>query len=65
MRIVRFSYKSKENWGILKDSQISVLKDNLFTSLKLTDEKFPLDKVKLLAPALANGAPQLYSRGTF
>ncbi|MDD5154929.1 MAG: fumarylacetoacetate hydrolase family protein [Candidatus Omnitrophica bacterium] len=55
MRIARFNYKSKQDWGIVKDSQIIILKDSPFAGVELTSEKIPLDKVKLLAPGCAAG----------
>ena len=51
MRIVRFSYKKKANWGILNSGTIKILKYPPFKNLQLTQKTIPLKKVKLLAPA--------------
>jgi 2-keto-4-pentenoate hydratase/2-oxohepta-3-ene-1,7-dioic acid hydratase in catechol pathway len=52
MKIVRFQYKQKEHWGILKeDANINVLKKAPYAGIKKTSQNIPLKKVKLLAPA--------------
>ena len=52
MRIVRFSYKKKENWGLLKNNTIEVLKAAPFSGIKKTKIKLAFEKVRLLSPAV-------------
>jgi 2-keto-4-pentenoate hydratase/2-oxohepta-3-ene-1,7-dioic acid hydratase in catechol pathway len=52
MRIVRFIYKGKENWGIFEKGPIKVLKNPPFPELELTKKTVLLNKVKLLPPAI-------------
>ncbi|MGE5196955.1 MAG: fumarylacetoacetate hydrolase family protein [Deltaproteobacteria bacterium] len=52
MRIVRFNYKSKENWGILGNGSIRLLKDAPFSKINVSQISVPLRKVKLLTPSI-------------
>ena len=52
MRIVRFIYKRRERWGILKQDVIEVLKGDPFSRVKASGNKVLLRKVKLLAPVV-------------
>lgn len=51
MRIVRFDHDNKVSWGILKDTEVEVIKGDPYESIGFTGEKLLKEKVKLLAPA--------------
>ncbi|MBN2483294.1 MAG: fumarylacetoacetate hydrolase family protein [Candidatus Omnitrophica bacterium] len=52
MRIVKFSYRKKEGWGVLKDAIIiKVLEKDPFTSLKYSGRELSLREVDICAPA--------------
>lgn len=50
MKIVRFSADRKIKYGILKNNSIQAIAGKPFGKIKLTDERYALSKVKLLAP---------------
>ena len=52
MKIIRFKYKEKEQWGVIKDEHVCVLKNGPFVRFEYLKTKIPLKKVKLLAPAV-------------
>jgi len=52
MKIVRFSTGKKTYYGILNGESISVMSRKPFQSISLTDERYPMSAVKLLAPCL-------------
>ncbi len=52
MKIVRFSIGKKISYGVLKNQTVSVIKGSPFVSLKLSAEKYRIDKVRLLAPCV-------------
>ena len=52
MRIVRFSYKKKINWGVLEGESIRIIKDNPFGVLHLARSRVLINEVKLLVPAV-------------
>jgi 2-keto-4-pentenoate hydratase/2-oxohepta-3-ene-1,7-dioic acid hydratase in catechol pathway len=55
MRIVKFSYRKKEGWGILKDAiTVKVLEKDPFVSLKYSGRELSLREVKVCAPASAS-----------
>ncbi|MCP4650457.1 MAG: fumarylacetoacetate hydrolase family protein [PVC group bacterium] len=54
MRIVKFSYKKKEEWGVLEDGIINILKQSPFSKIIRTKKHIPLKKVSLLVPAQAS-----------
>jgi len=51
MRIVKFSYKKKMYWGVLKGKFIRILKSSPFGALRFAKNTILRSKVKLLAPA--------------
>jgi 2-keto-4-pentenoate hydratase/2-oxohepta-3-ene-1,7-dioic acid hydratase in catechol pathway len=53
MRLVRFSYKRKEGWGIEENREIKILQGAPFSKIKLSGQKLSLKRIKLLAPAQA------------
>jgi 2-keto-4-pentenoate hydratase/2-oxohepta-3-ene-1,7-dioic acid hydratase in catechol pathway len=50
MKIVRFAVDGKARYGILKDQSIQGLEGKPFRHIKLLDQHFPANQVKLLAP---------------
>ena len=54
MRIVRFLYKGKEDWGIYEEGIVKVLKKSPLVNLELSAREVAFEKVKLLAPAVAS-----------
>lgn len=48
--IVRFEYNNKINYGEIKDTNIEVMKNDIYKELKPTGILIPLSKVKLLLP---------------
>jgi 2-keto-4-pentenoate hydratase/2-oxohepta-3-ene-1,7-dioic acid hydratase in catechol pathway len=52
MRIVRFSYKDRIAFGVLKEKTIAVLRYTPFVKIIPSGEKIPLQKVRLLSPTL-------------
>ncbi|MFH2137543.1 MAG: fumarylacetoacetate hydrolase family protein [Candidatus Omnitrophota bacterium] len=53
MRIIRFLYKGKESWGIVKDGRVKLLKAEPFSKIIITKETVPFKNVQLLVPAQA------------
>jgi 2-keto-4-pentenoate hydratase/2-oxohepta-3-ene-1,7-dioic acid hydratase in catechol pathway len=52
MRIVRFLYKGKQNWGVLKEDSVRLFKSPPFRKIELSKKTLPYARVKLLAPAI-------------
>ncbi len=52
MKIVRFAIDSKTRYGILEGESIQAIEGKPFRHLALTDQYYPLDDVRLLAPCL-------------
>jgi 2-keto-4-pentenoate hydratase/2-oxohepta-3-ene-1,7-dioic acid hydratase in catechol pathway len=52
MKIVRFENDRKTGYGILNNNSIRVISDSLSGSIKETNETYPAEKVKLLAPCI-------------
>lgn len=50
MRIARFSFREKIEWGVLRENEIEFLSGSPFDDLRRTGEKRCLDEVRLLAP---------------
>lgn len=50
MKLVRFRYKRKMNWGILNNKYIRVLKTSPFRKILFSGEKLSLNEVRLLPP---------------
>jgi 2-keto-4-pentenoate hydratase/2-oxohepta-3-ene-1,7-dioic acid hydratase in catechol pathway len=50
MKIIRFYYKQKERWGVLKGEDVCVLKEPPFKRVIKTKQKLSVKKIKLLAP---------------
>ena len=50
MKIARFVTHGNEKYGLIENGQISAIKGLPWESLETTDEAYPLDAVKLLAP---------------
>lgn len=50
MKLVRFRYKRKMNWGILNNEYIRVLKTSPFRKILFSGEKLSLNEVRLLPP---------------
>jgi len=51
MKLVRFLYQKKIFWGLLKDKDLFVIKDNPFKKIKPTNQKISLKQVRVLPPA--------------
>ncbi|MFH1503962.1 MAG: fumarylacetoacetate hydrolase family protein [Candidatus Omnitrophota bacterium] len=51
MKIAKFIYKRNVLWGKVENSFLIPLKEEPYKSIKLTAEKIPLKKCRLLAPA--------------
>ncbi|MBW1802167.1 MAG: fumarylacetoacetate hydrolase family protein [Deltaproteobacteria bacterium] len=52
MKIIRFEYQGKENYGHLKEDVIAIVQGDIFTGAVETGETVPLSNVKVLAPVL-------------
>jgi 2-keto-4-pentenoate hydratase/2-oxohepta-3-ene-1,7-dioic acid hydratase in catechol pathway len=50
MRIVRFSADGKAKYGILRQQSIQVIEGKPFRQIKLTDQSYQQNQVKLMAP---------------
>ena len=50
MKIVRFAADGKIRYGVLTGQSIRVIQGKPFGKIKLTAERYQLDRVKLLAP---------------
>ena len=50
MKIIRFEYKGKVQYGVLKEESVTVLEGDIFTSVTETQDILPLSKVKILPP---------------
>jgi len=51
MRLLKFKYQKKINWGVLEGQEILVLKDIPYKKIILSKAKIALNKVKILPPA--------------
>jgi len=51
MKLVRFKYKDKINWGIVEQDFIKVLRQEPFDKCVVSKNSIPLNKVKILPPA--------------
>lgn len=51
MKLARFIYKNKINWGVVDKDNIKPLKQAPFEGIVLSKSSIPLSSVKLLAPA--------------
>ncbi len=56
MLIGRFSYKNRMFYGAINGGEVSALEDNPYERVKLTDEQYPMEKVKILAPCCPSKA---------
>ncbi len=54
MKLVRFIYRKREQWGILKDEKIELLKEAPFPKTVCSGRSVPLRAVTLLAPCRAS-----------
>lgn len=54
MKIVRFSYRKKDGWGVYDEAQgnVRVLEKDPFSSFKTTSFRIPFTQLRLLPPAL-------------
>ena len=50
MKIARFIYNNKEEWGTLNNNKINIIKGNIFEEYTITDQQVDINNVKLLAP---------------
>lgn len=50
MKIVRFRYRGKVRWGLIKGQYITPFKDSPFKKFRLTSSKISLDAVTFLSP---------------
>ena len=53
MKIIRFERNGRQSYGTLDNETITLAKGDLFAGLTATDEKFPLNDVKVLTPIFA------------
>lgn len=51
MRLIHFSHKRKEYWGILEEENIRVINEEPFRGIKPVSKKIPVDGIKFLPPA--------------
>ncbi len=51
MKILRFFYKEKERWGVLQGEDVNILNETPFGSIKRSNKKIALKKVRILAPS--------------
>ncbi|MFD8497336.1 fumarylacetoacetate hydrolase family protein [Amycolatopsis sp. NPDC059657] len=52
MRIVRFAHGESTAYGVLENTQVSVVDGSPFGTLALTGQRYPLGEVRLLAPVV-------------
>ena len=50
MKIIRFRYRNKVRWGLVRERYVTPLKDSPFKKLHLTASRIPINAVKLLSP---------------
>ncbi len=51
MKIIRFIYKRRINWGILEKDLIRLLKDEPYEKISLTNKRVDFGEIELLAPS--------------
>jgi len=50
MKIVRFLHKQEIRYGVLKENNVQIIKDNIYQQINYTNETIPFSEIKLLNP---------------
>jgi 2-keto-4-pentenoate hydratase/2-oxohepta-3-ene-1,7-dioic acid hydratase in catechol pathway len=51
MRLVKFEHRGAIRWGVVEEGIIRAVQGQIMTGLDITDEQFPVEEVRFLAPA--------------